>query len=78
MASDRLVQQAIRSCFSESTVITIAHRIKTIIDSDRILVMDKGRVAEFDTPERLLQKRGIFYEMYLKSQEEEPQVPRGG
>ena len=44
MKSDRLIQQTIRNSFSDSTVITIAHRIKTILDSDKIIVMDKGRI----------------------------------
>lgn len=50
-------------------MITIAHRIKTILHSDRILVMEKGRIKEFDTPDNLLQRKGLFYEMYTKSQE---------
>ena len=54
MATDSLLQQTIRQEFVDSTVLTIAHRINTIMDSDRIIFMDKGRVAEFDTPENLL------------------------
>ena len=53
---------------NESTVITVAHRIKTIIHYDKIIVMDNGKVVEFDTPERLLQnKNSLFYELYTKS-----------
>ncbi|KAF9124551.1 hypothetical protein BGW39_008121 [Mortierella sp. 14UC] len=55
MATDILIQKAIRSDFANATVITIAHRINTIIDYDRILVMHDGRVAEYDTPHTLLQ-----------------------
>ena len=44
----------IRSAFADATIFTIAHRLNTVMDSDRILVMDDGRVGELDTP------RGLF------------------
>lgn len=48
----------------DCTVLTIAHRLNTIIDSDRILVMDGLKTVEFATPHELLQRKtGIFYEM---------------
>ncbi|KAI3483599.1 hypothetical protein L1887_53515 [Cichorium endivia] len=52
-------------------IITIAHRLKTIIDYDRILVMDKGRIAENDSPAALLERKGIFYDMCRKTGEYE-------
>ncbi|KAJ8938531.1 hypothetical protein NQ314_011454, partial [Rhamnusium bicolor] len=52
--TDRLIQHTLRSAFRKSTVITIAHRIQTILDSDRVLVMDEGRIVEFENPETLL------------------------
>ena len=62
--TDSIVQQTIRSAFKERTILTIAHRLNTIIDSDRIIVLDKGRVAEFDTPEQLLKnKKSLFYSL---------------
>ncbi|KAL2856233.1 P-loop containing nucleoside triphosphate hydrolase protein [Aspergillus pseudodeflectus] len=62
--TDALLQRTLRSdIFSDRTIITIAHRINTIIDSDRIVVLDKGRVAEFDTPATLIKERGKFYEL---------------
>jgi len=66
--TDALVQRTIREEFSNSLLITIAHRIRTIIDYDRLVVLDQGRVVEFDTPLNLIQKEGgVFRGMCLKS-----------
>ncbi|KAJ1337700.1 ATP-binding cassette subfamily C (CFTR/MRP) member 1 [Microdochium nivale] len=60
--TDAMLQNTLRSeLFSHRTIITVAHRINTILDSDRIVVLDKGEVVEFDTPQALIQNRGIFY-----------------
>ncbi|KAJ1516286.1 hypothetical protein HMI55_002625, partial [Coelomomyces lativittatus] len=56
MQTDALIQNAIKENFAELTVLTIAHRLNTIIESDRILVMEAGQVVEFDTPLTLLNK----------------------
>ncbi|CAD0058861.1 unnamed protein product, partial [Aureobasidium pullulans] len=62
--TDALLQTTLRSAmFKDRTIITIAHRINTILDSDRIVVLDHGRVAEFDTPSALVKKKGLFYEL---------------
>ena len=62
--SDAMIQTTLRSdIFQNRTIITIAHRINTILDSDRVLVLQQGRVAEFDTPRRLVQERGLFYDL---------------
>lgn len=62
LKTDALIQQTIRSEFSNCTVLTIAHRLKTIMDSSRVLVLDKGKIAEFDSPENLLaDRRSKFY-----------------
>ena len=67
--TDSLIQKTIRNAFSESTIITIAHRINTIIDYDRILVLDKGEIAEFDTPTKLFSnKKSIFRSLCDESQ----------
>lgn len=54
-ATDVKIQKMIRTQFAYATVLTIAHRINTITDSDYVMVLDKGRVAEFDVPATLLQ-----------------------
>ncbi|CAI4523160.1 ASN_collapsed_G0023250.mRNA.1.CDS.1 [Saccharomyces cerevisiae] len=62
--SDHLIQGIIRSEFNKSTILTIAHRLRSVIDYDRIIVMDAGEVKEYDRPSELLKnERGIFYSM---------------
>ena len=59
-----MLQATLRSSrFNNKTIITIAHRINTILDSDRIVVLKQGRVVEFDTPAKLVKNRGLFYEL---------------
>jgi ATP-binding cassette, subfamily C (CFTR/MRP), member 1 len=66
--TDAAIQQMIRENFKDATVLTIAHRLNTILDSDRVLVMNDGRVAEFDSPEHLLSKEdSLFKAMIDKS-----------
>uniref|UniRef100_A0A670I632 Multidrug resistance-associated protein 4 n=1 Tax=Podarcis muralis TaxID=64176 RepID=A0A670I632_PODMU len=62
--TDELIQKTIREKFAQCTVLTIAHRLNTIIDSDRIMVLDSGRLKEYDEPYILLQeKESLFYKM---------------
>lgn len=65
--TDAAIQQMIRENFSDATVLTIAHRLNTIMDSDRVLVLDDGCVAEFDSPMALIDQGGIFASMVEKS-----------
>ncbi|XP_069066294.1 multidrug resistance-associated protein 1 isoform X1 [Pleurodeles waltl] len=63
LETDDLIQSTIRVQFEECTVITIAHRLNTIMDYTRVIVLDKGQIVEFDSPANLLQSKGIFYSM---------------
>ena len=55
-STDAMIQKTIRSQFKDCTIFTVAHRLHTVMDSDKILVLDDGRVMEFDTPSNLLEK----------------------
>ena len=61
--TDHLIQEVIRHKFKDSTVLTIAHRLNTIMDYDKVLVLDGGRVVEFDNPDVLIRNGGLFAEM---------------
>ncbi|XP_045485372.1 multidrug resistance-associated protein 1 isoform X2 [Pieris rapae] len=64
LETDDLIQKTIRTEFASCTVLTIAHRLNTIMDSTRVMVLDKGQLVEYAPPEQLLQdKNSIFYSM---------------
>uniref|UniRef100_A0A8C9ET34 Multidrug resistance-associated protein 1 n=1 Tax=Pavo cristatus TaxID=9049 RepID=A0A8C9ET34_PAVCR len=63
LETDNLIQSTIKSQFEECTVLTIAHRLNTIMDYTRVLVLDRGEVVECDSPDNLLQAKGLFYSM---------------
>ncbi|XP_035890492.1 uncharacterized protein LOC118502378 [Anopheles stephensi] len=59
--TDALIQRTIRTQFHDCTVLTIAHRLHTILDNDRVLVIDAGQMVEFDSPQKLLQIPDGFF-----------------
>lgn len=62
--TDAMLQGTLRSpLFANRTIITVAHRLNTILDSDRVVVLDKGEVIEFDTPANLMKKQGVFHSL---------------
>ncbi|XP_010523938.1 PREDICTED: ABC transporter C family member 4-like [Tarenaya hassleriana] len=58
--TDAVIQKIIREDFEACTIISIAHRIPTVMDCDRVLVIDAGRAKEFDKPGKLLEKQSVF------------------
>ena len=60
---DKSIQEVLKTEFSESTIITIAHRLETVLNYQKIVVIDEGRKAEEGAPEELYKAQGIFYGM---------------
>jgi ATP-binding cassette subfamily C (CFTR/MRP) protein 4 len=70
--TEEIIYMAMNKAFKNSTVITIAHRLNTVINSDRILVLEDGRVKEYDNPKKLLENPNSFFaELYNESQKEQ-------
>uniref|UniRef100_A0A8C6P188 ABC-type glutathione-S-conjugate transporter n=1 Tax=Nothobranchius furzeri TaxID=105023 RepID=A0A8C6P188_NOTFU len=67
LETDTLIQSTIRTQFEDCTVLTIAHRLNTIMDYTRVIVMDRGNVCEMDSPANLISQRGQFYRMCLEA-----------
>uniref|UniRef100_A0A673JHB0 ATP-binding cassette sub-family C member 10 n=1 Tax=Sinocyclocheilus rhinocerous TaxID=307959 RepID=A0A673JHB0_9TELE len=68
--TDMLLQKTIREKFKDKTVLTIAHRLNTIMDSDRVLVMHAGKVVEFDSPAALCQREDSVFQKLLRGGED--------
>ena len=63
METDSFIQAVIKEKFRETTVVTIAHRLNTIADYDKVIVMQKGRIVEMGAPYELIQRQGTFFDM---------------
>ena len=64
--TDALLQRTIRTIFSSCTTLTIAHRLHTIADADRVMVLGAGKVNEFDSPARLMAVPGGVYRQLIE------------
>ena len=68
MTTEEKIQKALEYALNDSTVITVAHRIKTIINYDKILVLNNGEIVEYDSPKNLIEnEKSLFYQLYSKS-----------
>ena len=68
LETDDLIQNTISTEFHDCTIFTIAHRLNTIMDYDKIMVLEDGKIAEFDNVSNLMSsKNGIFYSMAKES-----------
>ena len=63
--TEQVIQRLIKEKFKDSTVITIAHRLNTIINSDKVLVLSKGEISEFDSPQNLLKDKSSEFYSYV-------------
>lgn len=66
-ATDALIQGVIREEFADSTILVVAHRLDTVADFDKVLVLSEGEAVEFGSPSDLMERRGVFWDMVNQS-----------
>lgn len=76
METDIVIQAAIRDGLPDTTVMVVAHRLATIVDFDKVLVLEDGRVVEFDAPRELYKQEGAFWKLVNHSSDKEELVER--
>lgn len=74
--TDRLIQDTIRTAFSGCTTLIIAHRLNTVLNCSRIMVLDQGQILEFDTPSKLLANENSHFHAMMAAAEETSVSPK--
>lgn len=72
--TEQAIQETLRQVAQDHTTLVIAHRLSTVVDADRILVMDQGRIVEQGSHRQLLEREGAYHHMWLLQQEEREQA----
>ncbi|MDB2700892.1 ABC transporter ATP-binding protein/permease [Alphaproteobacteria bacterium] len=67
--TEKLIEKSLKKLSNKNTTLVIAHRLSTVIDADKIIVLENGKIAEQGTHKELLQKNGLFAEMWMRQQE---------
>jgi ABC-type multidrug transport system fused ATPase/permease subunit len=74
--TDEFIQRMLRTRFKKTTLLTVAHRLQTIMDYDNIIVMDGGRAAEYGSPKELIKKQGVFADLVTSTGEDSARALR--
>jgi ATP-binding cassette subfamily B protein len=67
--TEKLIEKSLKKLSNKNTTLVIAHRLSTVIDADKIIVLENGKIAEQGTHKELLQKNGLYAEMWMRQQE---------
>ena len=68
-AREKSIEKSLKKLSNKNTTLVIAHRLSTIIDADKIIVLEKGIIAEQGSHKELIKKNGLYAEMWLRQQE---------
>ena len=67
--NEKELMEAVSELTHDKTVIMIAHRLRTVVDADQILVLDNGKLVEYGTHEKLMKKNGLYHKLFHIQQE---------
>jgi len=68
--TEKSIEKSLKKMSNKNTTLVIAHRLSTVIDANKIIVLEKGKIAEQGTHKELLQKNGLYAEMWMRQQEQ--------